>query len=483
VELHIPFVYDGAVAWFHIVVCFGLCRGGPSVTVYLPSYRQASQLPRLCRGLILVAFLAVLISAAIADGTAAQVIAADTVADAASPTPTNDTGTNGAGKSSFWLWVALSAVGIGLVYSAWRAVKLTKTQTNSSAADPDTTPEGQRQSNARTTRSKLGQALARHRGALIAVAAFSGLINILMLTGATFMLEVYDRVLPSRSEATLIALALLALFLYSAQGVLDIIRGRLLARIGASFDTEVGPQVFNATYRLPSQLPGGGMQALQDHDRIRGFVGSPGPIAFFDLPWMPIYLAVIFALHPILGWTALGGAVILVIITFISDVMTKKPMQSAAESGRTRYRQAEIANQNADVILSMGMGRRLADRWRKANAEHVDERRGRRHLWRPELNRKDPAPRFAIRSPRRWRLSGHPTAGQCGRHHRKFNSDRARTQPARPSDRPLEKLRWHAAKLGAACALVACARRTKGANAARSPFRNDQVRGRICRQC
>ncbi|MEO0729289.1 MAG: hypothetical protein AAFY64_02785, partial [Pseudomonadota bacterium] len=216
-------------------------------------------------------------------------------------------------NTSVIVWFLVAFVGIGLVYTGWRAVQLTRRQQETTetgpAPDTDDVPE-------RKGLSELARAFARCKGALIAVALFSGLINVLMLTGAFFMLEVYDRVLPSRSEATLIALALLALFLFLAQGVLDIIRNRLLVRIGAVFDTQIGPKVFSATYRLPANAQtADGLQPLRDHDRIRGFVASPGPVAFFDLPWMPIYLAVIFALHPLLGWTALGGAVVLAIMT------------------------------------------------------------------------------------------------------------------------------------------------------------------------
>ncbi|MEM1307258.1 MAG: type I secretion system permease/ATPase, partial [Pseudomonadota bacterium] len=271
-------------------------------------------------------------------------------------------------NTSLIVWLLVAFVGIGLVYTGWRAVQLTKRQQEMPAAIEarDDAPE-------QKGLSELARAFGRSKGALIAVALFSGLINVLMLTGAFFMLEVYDRVLPSRSEATLIALALLALFLFLSQGLLDIIRNRLLVRIGAAFDNQIGPKVFSATYRLPAHVTNGdGLQPLRDHDRIRSFVSSPGPVAFFDLPWMPIYLAVIFALHPLLGWTALGGAVVLAIMTVASEFFTKRPLMEAAGASQERYRIAESANQNADIIRSMGMSKRMTDRWSAFNNKHLD---------------------------------------------------------------------------------------------------------------
>jgi ATP-binding cassette subfamily C protein len=155
-------------------------------------------------------------------------------------------------------------------------------------------------------RSELGEALRACRGAFIGVALMSCIINLLYLTGSIFMLEIYDRVLPSRSVPTLIGLIILAAGLYIAQGVLDLIRGRILGRIGTALDEALNARVFQTVVRLPLMIGGRneGLQPLRDLDNVRGFLGSQGPGAFFDLPWLPFYLAICFAFHVLIGVTS-----------------------------------------------------------------------------------------------------------------------------------------------------------------------------------
>ena len=164
-------------------------------------------------------------------------------------------------------------------------------------------------------RSELGEALRACRSAFIGVGVMSCMINLLYLTGSIFMLEVYDRVLPSRSVPTLVGLVILAGGLYVAQGVLDLLRGRILGRIGTSLDEAINARVFETVVRLPLMVGSRneGLQPLRDLDNVRSFLGSMGPGAFFDLPWLPLYLAICFAFHWLLGVTALVGAIILVI--------------------------------------------------------------------------------------------------------------------------------------------------------------------------
>src|SRR4051812_18991753 len=166
-------------------------------------------------------------------------------------------------------------------------------------------------------RSELASALAACRNTFVAVGLFSGMSNILMLTGSFFMLEVYDRVLPSRSVPTLIGLAILAAALYGFQGLLDLIRSRILVRIGESLDEQLSARIYDAIVRFPLKARGGGdgLQPLRDLDLVRSFLSANGPGALFDLPWMPLYLAICFAFHFWIGMTALVGAVILVAIT------------------------------------------------------------------------------------------------------------------------------------------------------------------------
>src|SRR5258708_11327295 len=176
-------------------------------------------------------------------------------------------------------------------------------------------------------RSELGEALRACRSAFIGVGVMSCMINLLYLTGSIFMLEIYDRVLPSRSVPTLVGLVVLAGGLYIAQGILDLIRGRILVRIGTSLDEALSGRVFETVVRLPL-IAGGrneGLQPLRDLDNIRSFLSSMGPGAFFDLPWLPFYLAICFAFHVLIALTALVGAIILVLLTVLPEFIPRRP--------------------------------------------------------------------------------------------------------------------------------------------------------------
>src|ERR1700734_2592421 len=180
-------------------------------------------------------------------------------------------------------------------------------------------------------RSELGDALRACRSAFLGVGIMSCMINLLYLTGSLFMLEVYDRVLPSRSVPTLIGLAILAAGLYLAQGVLDLIRGRILGRIGTALDESLNRRVFETMVRLPLVVGqrNEGLQPLRDLDNVRSFLSGPGPGAFFDLPWLPFYLAICFAFHVMIGLTALIGAIILVTLTVMTEFLSRAPARQA----------------------------------------------------------------------------------------------------------------------------------------------------------
>ncbi len=222
-------------------------------------------------------------------------------------------------------------------------------------------------------RSELGEALRACRSAFIGVGVMSCMINLLYLTGSIFMLEIYDRVLPSRSVPTLVGLVILAGGLYIAQGVLDLIRGRILVRIGTSLDEALSGRVFETVVRLPL-IAGGrneGLQPLRDLDNIRSFLSSMGPGAFFDLPWLPFYLAICFAFHVLIGLTALGGAIILVTLTILTEFMTRKPAREAMGLAARRNDLAAASRRNAEVLVAMGMSGRLTRRWSVANESYL----------------------------------------------------------------------------------------------------------------
>ena len=223
-------------------------------------------------------------------------------------------------------------------------------------------------------KNEIAAALARCKTAFVGVAVMSGLVNILYLTGSFFMLEVYDRVIPSRSVPTLIGLAALALALYAFQGVLETLRGRILARVGAALDEALSGRVFDLVVRAPLKgaNQGDGLLPLRDLDQIRAFLSGSGPSAFFDLPWMPVYLLICFLFHPLIGVAALVGMAILAAITFLTDRASKGPTREATGHGMRRNALAESGRRNAEVLAAMGMQERLAARWALANREYMD---------------------------------------------------------------------------------------------------------------
>ncbi len=222
-------------------------------------------------------------------------------------------------------------------------------------------------------RSELASALAACRSALVAVGLFSGMSNILMLTGSFFMLEIYDRVLPSRSVPTLVVLVVLAAGLYAALGVLDLIRSRILVRVGNSLDEALSERVYDAIVRIPLKAGnrGDALQPLRDLDSVRAFLSGVGPVAFFDLPWIPIYLGICFAFHAYIGLTALIGMVVLVVLTLLTEIFMRHPVKVAAESSRLRNALAEASRRNAEALTAMGMTGRVMKRWSEVNRNYV----------------------------------------------------------------------------------------------------------------
>jgi PrtD family type I secretion system ABC transporter len=221
--------------------------------------------------------------------------------------------------------------------------------------------------------SELADALGACRRAFYAIAMFSGMSNLLMLTSAIFMLEVYDRVLPSRSVPTLIALLLLATGMYTAQGVIDMIRSRILVRVGRSLDEALSSRVYDAIVRLPLKVGnrGEGTQPIRDLDTVRAFLSGIGPAAFFDLPWIPIYLVICFIFHFYIGLTALFGAIILGALAVITELQTRHPTRSATQYAAARNTLLEASRRNAEAITAMGMVGRISQHWGDLNRHYI----------------------------------------------------------------------------------------------------------------
>ena len=209
----------------------------------------------------------------------------------------------------------------------------------------------------------LSYAVGKARTAVISVALFSCVINLLMLTGPLFMLQIYDRVLTSRSVPTLVALFLLVVALYLCLGIFEFFRSRVLSRIGYRLDVEL----MEPTNRmwLATGLKGtpGVLQPLNDLTVLRQFLCGNGLPALFDLPWIPIYLLVIFLLHPWLGWMATAGAIILVLVTVINELSTKELISSGVRAEALESRFSQDSKRNAGAIQSLGMIGDLTRYW------------------------------------------------------------------------------------------------------------------------
>lgn len=212
--------------------------------------------------------------------------------------------------------------------------------------------------------------LSWHGRAFLGVALLSALVNVLHLSGSVFMMEVYDRVLPSRSVPTLLGLAAILVMLYLFQATFDIVRSRILSRIGASLDEKLGETVFRLVMLRPIRGPkeGDGQQPLRDLEQIRGFLAGGGPAALFDLPWMPLYLTICFAFHFWIGMTALLGAIVLVCLTLLTEVLTRRTSQELVGALQRRSAVTGAGQRNAEVIYAMGMSGRVGRVWAEINS-------------------------------------------------------------------------------------------------------------------
>nr|WP_244470257.1 type I secretion system permease/ATPase [Microvirga vignae] len=207
------------------------------------------------------------------------------------------------------------------------------------------------------------------------VAGFSAVVNILALTGSIYMLQVYDRVLSSRSIPTLIGLSLIVLAAYALSGGLDMLRGRMLARIGARFDEILAPRVFDlvATMPLKGAKQAESMQPIRDVDTIRGFLSSLGPTALFDMPFMPIFLIGCFMIHPWIGVFSVIGGVCIIFLTIYTDAKSKEPSFQVTKSGAERHALAETSRRNAEAIRALGMLGHLGKRYDEVHVRHVND--------------------------------------------------------------------------------------------------------------
>lgn len=221
-----------------------------------------------------------------------------------------------------------------------------------------------------SSRSPVGEVIRFSRFALIGIAIISGVINLLMLTGAVFMMQIYDRVLVSNSIPTLVVLSIMAIAAYAFQGWLDAIRARILMLLGERVDARIAPPVHAAVLDAPlrsQQQFGETLQPFRDLEAIRGFVSGPWPVALLDLPWMPIYLIFISLLHPMLGVVTVVGALVLTGLAVATELAGRKPARAAAEAQSVRNSLADAAQRGAEALRAMGMQKSVSQRWQRAH--------------------------------------------------------------------------------------------------------------------
>jgi len=221
---------------------------------------------------------------------------------------------------------------------------------------------------------ELVAARRQSRSLYWAVGLFSVFANILMLTGPLYMLQVYDRVLGSRSVETLVALSILVAFLYGIMGLLDFARGRVMARVGARFQAALDRRVFEAMLRRSAVAQDPVAQTgLQDLEAIQRLIAAPVLMVIFDLPWTPFFLVGITLFHPYLGILAVCGGTLLVLITVLNQVYSRKPVLQANVSSHRAGLMAEEIRSEAETIQSMGMRTAAFTRWKKTRDNSLVE--------------------------------------------------------------------------------------------------------------
>ncbi len=222
-------------------------------------------------------------------------------------------------------------------------------------------------------RSELTEALAACRNAFGGLALLSAVLNVLLLGGSFFMMLVYDRVLPSGSVPTLVGLLLMVSVVYFFQAVLELIRGRVLVHVSSSLEEALGTRVYDiiAQRAVRSAGAGDGLQPVRDLDTLRAFLSSSGPAAFFDMPFLVLFLTILFGFHVLLGLTALIGALVLTALTVVTDRMTRGPTQQATGLASARNALAEASRRNAEVLQALGMTPQGRTAWSSISNRYI----------------------------------------------------------------------------------------------------------------
>ena len=212
--------------------------------------------------------------------------------------------------------------------------------------------------------SELKQTIIKAKKSIFMAGLFSMFINVLMLVPPLYMLQLYDRVLTSRSESTLYMLTLIVIVLFVTMGLLEVVRSRVLVKFGNRFANILSNRIFESTFELANKKPEAASSRLMgDFTQLRQFLTGNGLFAFFDAPWIPIYIIVLFLFHPYFGFFAIFAAIILVAITFLNEYTTKEKMDNANTLNRDSMMQLEANIRNAEVINAMGMKTNVRKKW------------------------------------------------------------------------------------------------------------------------
>ena len=212
---------------------------------------------------------------------------------------------------------------------------------------------------------ELSSARREASGLIWAAILFSFVVNALMLTGPLYMLQIYDRVLGSGSEETLVALSILVVALFLAMGVLEYARGRVMAIVGAKFQERLDRRVFSASMQVSALAPNnpGAVVAQRDLEAIRSFLASPVLLALMDLPWTPFFIMAVFIFHPLLGWLAVGGGALLVCVTWLNQILSRLPQIDAGQASVQSERLSDQLKNEAETLQALGMSNSGFDRW------------------------------------------------------------------------------------------------------------------------
>ncbi|MGJ8622070.1 MAG: type I secretion system permease/ATPase [Yoonia sp.] len=228
----------------------------------------------------------------------------------------------------------------------------------------------------RTAQGRAELAATRRQSRLLywMVGIFSFFVNLLMLTGPIYMLNVYDRVLSSRSFETLVALSVLVAFLYGMMGILDYVRGRVMGRVGARFQAGLDRRVFAAVLKATTlnRAPRQAATGLRDLESVQRLITSPALMALFDLPWVPLFFFGIFLFHPLMGILAICGAAILLAVALLNQLSTRKSLEAANAAHFASEQMGGQIRSESEMVHSLGMRQAAFDRWQVARGASLD---------------------------------------------------------------------------------------------------------------